>query len=944
MIASAAKPHLILAAVYLLLFVLLFYPWTGEGCDDVFYYSYLSSPFFDGDIDVLNDYYLSNNNFTAIRIGCSRIGPKGLLVNQFASGSALLWFPFFFPVRAVGWAANSFLSPPPAWANDRFSSPYLLAISLATLCYGFLTLVLLYAICRLLEFTPAVALCSSLGVVLGSSLLGYIFHYPGMSHTPSAFSVALLLYLSIRHRDFRALDSYMLIAAALALATLVRWQNILFGLIPAALWVERLGRRNGERSSKSHFLFPLLAAAVFLAIFSVQMFYWWAQVGKFLTIPQGGGFMHWRSPEMYRVLFGWHGLYYFHPLFLLATGGFLIFLCGAKQRVLGAVLILCVALMTYVNAAAGDWWAGTSFGARRFCSTVPLFAVGLAAFYSLFRARLILVPIALTGVAIAANVFLLAVFVRGIADPVSFNEFWLLRMDWIRLFPEWIRSVHLDSLAWVYLFLTGKYAKGILLLLLGASLLFGLLVGVLKNAFLTLESKARFVIFGFMGVVAVLDLTLLLRPPAVNADGIAFARAISRRGPIPEGENREIISQLIRAKYSNPFLYCYALEILGDKSSLPGYLDAVYEISPHVWGKWVEILPPSDVGDDLRRKAVRLRRPTFPSAFSFYTKTSHQLRWLRSGLRFNPFEITALRTSADIAMAKGRTREAEEFRSRLQRSLEAKVHSFFAVEKRLDSWKPTIFSLYYLNPALELGKVYEENDQVGQAIALYENVARLAPSNLFVRQRLLVLHAHRNDVNVDEKVYRRLLDNPQTLVDTFVRAARLSLKAQTPQRAVAELTIGFKHYPDDASLGYWLNAALQAFEPNDIPFDDLLAANLTSFQYWLVVANHLNAANRFADAVKVMERFVPELSRDPWACFVYGFALHNTKRPAEAEAFLRKAFDASPDFIECAICLARCLLGQGKRDAAIEIIDQALKRNPSDKQLEALREEAQTTK
>ena len=39
---------------------------------------------------------------------------------------------------------------------------------------------------------------------------------------------------------------------------------------------------------------------------------------------------------------------------------------------------MILALSTYVNASVEDWWAGASYGARRFDQVVPLFVVGLA--------------------------------------------------------------------------------------------------------------------------------------------------------------------------------------------------------------------------------------------------------------------------------------------------------------------------------------------------------------------------------------------------------------------------------------------------------------------------------------------------------------------------------------------------------------------------------------
>lgn len=245
--SSDFRPYLIIAAVYLVLFVLLFSPWNGAGCDDVFYYSYLSSFLFDGDVDVLNDYLLSNSPYgSVLREPVAIIGQKGLVINGWAIGSSILWSPFYLPVRAIGWVANRFSAPLPEWASDRFSPPYLMAISFGAFAYGFLTLVLIYATC-VLECRPRVSICASLSAVLGSPLLAYIFNYSAMSHTQSAFTVALLLYLSIRHRNFAGLDSYLLIAGALGLATLVRWQNCVFGLIPAFLWIQHVGSRERER-------------------------------------------------------------------------------------------------------------------------------------------------------------------------------------------------------------------------------------------------------------------------------------------------------------------------------------------------------------------------------------------------------------------------------------------------------------------------------------------------------------------------------------------------------------------------------------------------------------------------------------------------------------------------------------------------------------------------
>lgn len=938
---STVRPELILAGIYLLLFLFLFSPWDGGGLDDVFYYSYLSSALFDGDVDVLNDYFLSNNSLSNIRRYCGLLGPKGLVVNQYAAGSAILWFPFHFPVRVVGWCTN-WPGSPPRWANDRFSPPYLLAISLATLCYGFLTLLLIYAICAM-EYRPLVAGSATLGIVLASPLLAHIFQYSAMSHTQSAFSVALLLYLSLRHREFRTFDSYLLTAAALGLATLVRWQNLIFGLIPAALWMEHVARRGRDRPLRTEVALAASAAVVFLALVSIQLFYWRAQIGKFVTIPQGGGYLQWSSPKIHKVLFApWNGLYYWHPVCLLASVGLFIYVWRSRRKVLGVVLLVCVALMTYLNAVPEDWMAGGGFGSRRFCGTFPLFGLGLAAFYSLFRRRLAIVPVIVTTVAIVANVLLHLIFTRSISRPILFADLWALGPDWVHLFPEWIRAIHLNSQVFVYLLLAGEWTKGLFLVLLGLSLVAACMVAATRNGFLFLERKARFIVAGALGIVIVLDLLLVLRPPAANPNGLTLSRLIPAGNAPFSAEKRISLEQLVRARYANPLVYFYAAEKLGDRSSLPDYLRAVCEISPEVWAKWVEALPPNDVGEDLRQEAAQSGRPTFLSAWSFYRNKirgggkesiNNEPYWLKQALRFNPFDPWLLRRSAEIAAQRGHASESKEFRSRWQRYLKARLHTFFAFEEYLAGGQSLTFRQYYLDHATELGRLYEDSDQTSEAIALYDNAARLAPDNPRFLQRKMILEAHRQGPNVDEKAYLTLLNDRNILVDTYSDAAQLSMKAQNPGRAIEELKIGFKYYPDDARLGYHLNLALGMYEAKAIPFDELLASKLASFQYWLVVANNLNAAGRFDDAVKVMARFRPELSRDAWAGFVYGFALCHTKRYAEAEPFLRKAVDTWPDSAAYAVWLVRCLLEQGKHDEAVEIINRALVKNPDDAEL-----------
>ncbi len=58
-----------------------------------------------------------------------------------------------------------------------------------------------------------------------------------------------------------------------------------------------------------------------------------------------------------------------------------------KNRTLGAAAIVIFLAESYVNSIVNDWWGGEAFGARRFVSLMPFFALGLAALIDALRAR-----------------------------------------------------------------------------------------------------------------------------------------------------------------------------------------------------------------------------------------------------------------------------------------------------------------------------------------------------------------------------------------------------------------------------------------------------------------------------------------------------------------------------------------------------------------------------
>jgi hypothetical protein len=93
--------------------------------------------------------------------------------------------------------------------------------------------------------------------------------------------------------------------------------------------------------------------------------------------PHGSDFLRLDHPFLLQTFFSSrHGLLYWTPLLWAGYLGFVVL--ARRRRREALVLFVPLAAMSYVNACAGDWWAGGSFSNRRFDSVLPLVAFGLA--------------------------------------------------------------------------------------------------------------------------------------------------------------------------------------------------------------------------------------------------------------------------------------------------------------------------------------------------------------------------------------------------------------------------------------------------------------------------------------------------------------------------------------------------------------------------------------
>jgi hypothetical protein len=136
-------------------------------------------------------------------------------------------------------------------------------------------------------------------------------------------------------------------------------KTLVFAILPLALAGSTVRGRQGAR---------LLAVfVVALGVATLPQWLAWKAVYGELTVPQGSGFLRFSPANPLRVLFHTrHGLCVWSPVVGLAIAGLVRLVRDAATRTLGIAALAVLGLECLLNALPVDWWAGWSFGARRF--------------------------------------------------------------------------------------------------------------------------------------------------------------------------------------------------------------------------------------------------------------------------------------------------------------------------------------------------------------------------------------------------------------------------------------------------------------------------------------------------------------------------------------------------------------------------------------------------
>jgi hypothetical protein len=390
--------------------------------DEIEYFAYLRSLYFDRDMQFENEYRYFYDRHIARAHSFKEtfidfVTPTGHRRNFAPIGSALLWAPFYAIADAGVRVARTLGS---SVAADGFSLPYILAITYGSAVYGFLALVLSACAAARVAGVTSGALAA---VCFGTPLIFYMYVAPGFSHANSAFAVAafVIVWLYVR-RDWSAAGVAALGALA-ALMGMVREQDLFIALGPALDYLITMGRevRRGRRSVAEFVGTAVLGVAAAAVCFLPQALSYLTLNGRLGPEPLIQQKMTWTAPNAWRVLASPdNGWFFWTPLALLALAGLAGVAFGAEDRErrwIGGICLLMVATQIYVSGSLNTWAGAGSFGQRRLVGLTVFLVIGLAALLQMARAGWPRAAVnALVVIAVWWNLGLIAQFATGLMD------------------------------------------------------------------------------------------------------------------------------------------------------------------------------------------------------------------------------------------------------------------------------------------------------------------------------------------------------------------------------------------------------------------------------------------------------------------------------------------------------------------------------------------------
>jgi hypothetical protein len=391
--------------------------------DEIQYFAYLRSLWFDRDLSFENEYQYFYDQGISRSAGfhetfLERTTDTGRRINFGTIGCAILWAPFY--------AAGDLVARTTGAPADGFSKPYVAAVAYGSAVYGFLALVLAILCASRLGLNGFRA---ALAIWLGTPLIFYMYVAPPFSHACSAFGVALFTYVWLRVRERWSARGLIALGAAAALMAMIREQDAFFVAGPAVDFVWSAADARWRTLNAKAAVAGIFA---FVIAFTPQAATYFILNGHLGPHSSVGHKMNWRAPHALQVLFSpEHGFFVWTPLALIALAGIVLLLrspgapadsvasASRRKKQVGICLLLMLALQIYIGGSVESWTVAGAFGQRRFIALTCAMVIGYAAADAGVRAwsrNARRAFAAITVLAVYWNLALIAEFAIGLMD------------------------------------------------------------------------------------------------------------------------------------------------------------------------------------------------------------------------------------------------------------------------------------------------------------------------------------------------------------------------------------------------------------------------------------------------------------------------------------------------------------------------------------------------
>lgn len=364
------KTWAIIAALFLVQWFFLF-SLNPPSWDGAFYYAYARSAVMDGDLHLANDLqlgYPAAPQFAERKMDEQRTVTDHV-ENTFAPGTATQWLPLMVVGRLLNLNGHEPL--------------FLRTAATISALTGLATFLLSAHIARTVLGDRRVTL--AIGTMMfATPLIYYQFRDPWYSHTMSAFAGALIVWAWLRWQKSERWIAHIGIGLLISFAVLVRWQNVMYAILPMSTAVYAFIDNRNIRTWHKPFTRLTLSGIGTLTLIPIQLFLWKQYFDSWLTIPMGDSFMDWTAPWLSPLIFSpFMGIVAWFPLFVPAVIGLLWLSKRTPRLIIPLILILLLEL--YVNGSTRDWFGGGGFGPRKQTTELAIFAVGYAGFIALLR-------------------------------------------------------------------------------------------------------------------------------------------------------------------------------------------------------------------------------------------------------------------------------------------------------------------------------------------------------------------------------------------------------------------------------------------------------------------------------------------------------------------------------------------------------------------------------